>query len=254
MKIEIDLPKFKTSHSVRFKSIKAFKTCKSLFLITALASSWIAISIAIFIPKSKQNSQFEFPQQVTLSEWRSYPSENLPKALINDAIATKRYAYTSSTNNDLRIDILYINRRINLLKELKMVGLNPLKNSLNERYLEMIGHHILFQDQERTYLSSCINSRGGSTVTEAQFNQNRNTFDITPERLGLYLLGIKALQDTRCLLVIMSIPLINKYEKIPANLPPNTVAENTVAETNSRKLERAWIDLYKDWQYKFPET
>ncbi len=255
MKIEVDFSKSKISQSLsQSQKLKNIKKFKGLCLITAFTASCIAISIALFIPKSKQYSQLEFPQQITLPDWRSQSSENLTKVLINDAIATKRYSYTSSTNdkstNDsLRIDILYINRRLNLPKELKTIGLSPLENSLNLRYLKAVGHYILFKDQERTYLSSCINSRGGSTVTEAQFNQNRSTFDITPDRLGLYLLGIKELRDTRCLLVIMSIPLINKHENISANF-----IQNTVTEINSLKLERAWVDLYKDWKYKFPET
>ncbi len=244
MKIEVDFFKPPTnrllSRSQKFKNIKTFK---NLCLITAFTASCIAISIALFIPKSKQYSQFSFPEQVPLLNWRSLTSENLAEATKNGAIAAKRYSYISSTQEELRIDVLYINRGVNLSKDLEMVGLSRLSNRLNRRYLEAIGHYILFSDQDRAYLSACINPRGDSTVTEAQFTQNQNAFDITPDRFGLYLLGVKELRDTRCLFVIMSIPLASK----------NT-STNLTSDIDYQKLERAWINWYKNSPYKFPET
>ncbi len=245
MKIEVNsFSKAKKNRSLsQSQKLKYIKKFKNLCLITASMASFIAISIALFIPKSKQYSQFNFPQQITLSDWRSLTSENLAEPTKNGATTAKRYSYKSSTQEELSVDILYVDRGINLPKDLEMIGLSPLSNLLNQRYLEAVGYYVLFSDQDRAYLSACINPRGGSTVTEAQFNQNRNTFDITPDRFGLYLLGIKELRDTRCLFVIMSIPLANK-----------NISTNITLDLNYQKLERAWINWYKNWQYKFPET
>ena len=232
-------------------NLKSIKTFKLICLVTALASSCIAISIAIFIPKSKQYSQFQFPQQITLADWRSQSSINLEQAVKNGAIAARRFTYTSSVQDDLRIDILYIDTGVDVPKYLGMIGLKPVDNSLKQRYLEAIGHHVVFSDRDRAYLSACINPRGGSTVTNAQFIQNRNTFDITPERLGLYFLGLIDLRDTRCLFVVMSIPFSNIRSSTNSNLNQEKIK---ALETSYQKLENTWINLYKSWEYKFPET
>jgi cyanosortase A-associated protein len=233
-------------------NLRSIKTIKFICLVTAFTSSCIAISVALLIPKSKQNSQFQFPQQITLQDWRSQSSNNLEEALKNGAIAAKRYTYTSSTQDDLRIDIQYIDRGVDVPKYLVMIGLKPVVNSVDQRYLEAIGHYVVFNNLERAYLSACINPRGGSTVTEEQFIQNRNTFDITPERLGLYLLGVIHLRDTRCLFVVMSIPLSDINSTTNPSLDLNQQRING-SKVTYQKLEKVWINWYKNWENKFPE-
>jgi len=92
-----------------------------------------------------------------------------------------------------------------------------------------IGFYHLFTHQHRAYLSSCINSRGGSTVTVSQFRHNRNTYDFLDwrlkERVTLWLQGQgkASVRDRRCLWVGLSV-LLN----------------NSSLEATYQNLEKAW--------------
>ncbi len=211
-------------------------------------SSCVAIFISLFIPTPKQHSQFQLPKQITLANWRSQPSNE--ENFKGNAIAAQRYTYTSSVQTssipeNLRIDLLYIDGVVDVPKHLRMLGLKSVDNYSDQRYLATSGNYVLFSDQDRAYLASCINPRGGSTVTGQQFMNNRNTYDITPSRIGLYFLGMTDLRDTRCLFTIMSIPLDSK------NVDNQSI--NSL-DNIYQKLENTWTDWYQNWGNNFPEN
>jgi cyanosortase A-associated protein len=202
----------------------------------------------LFIPTPKKHSQFQLPKQITLANWRSQPSNE--ENIKSNAIAAQRYTYTSSTQTsstpeNLRIDLLYIDAAVDVPKHLRMLGLKSVDNYSDQRYLVTSGNYVVFSDQDRAYLASCINPRGGSTVTGQQFMHNRNTYDITPSRIGLYLLGMTDLRDTRCLFTIMSIPLKTKKSD---NQSINSL------DNIYQKLENTWTDWYQNWGNNFPEN
>ena len=101
--------------------------------------------------------------------------------------------------------------------------------------LENIGFHTLFTYQNRAYLSSCINSRGGTTVTQKQFSQNRYVQDLKYNLLLPWILGKESLRDRRCLLVNLSIPI-----------------DHVQSATAYTILQSAWEDWYQWWQPNFP--
>ncbi|MDJ0705479.1 MAG: cyanoexosortase A system-associated protein [Leptolyngbyaceae cyanobacterium MO_188.B28] len=98
------------------------------------------------------------------------------------------------------------------------------------------GFYTLFSDSEHAYLSTCINPRGGSTVTRKQFLHNRMIYDLYPDRLWGWILGQHPLQDKRCLWAHLSIPL-----------------EDASPELLYSVLEEAWFDWYALWKPRFPE-
>ena len=223
--------------------IKIFKDFKVFCLIAVFTSTSIAISISIFTPNFKNRPKFQFPDQVSLTNWQFQSSNNLDNALKNNAIAARKYFYTSPTKDTLQIDALYIDGIVSIPNSLAILGLKYSSNSLNIRYLESVGYYALFVDQDRAYLSSCINPYGDTTVTEDQFINNRD--NTTSNRIGSYLLGVTSLRDNRCLFTTISIPLEN----------PKLVNQSTSSLVKMhQKLESVWINWHKNWHYDFPKS
>jgi cyanosortase A-associated protein len=240
-------PMLSKSYSYKKLKITKIQASKKYFLVIAFASSIIAIGVSLFIPRYQDRPKFKLPDQVSLSEWRSLSSENLlpmvqkhQEAKVADA---RRYLYTSLTQDTLRIDVLYIKASAVMPKSIELLNLKYSLDSLNIRHQKMIGHYALFNDQDRVYLSSCINPRGLSTVTEDQLISNRNYYDFTPDRIGAYLLGFSYIRDNRCLFTVMSVPL----EKAQiSNLQNNSL------DNHHQKLEKAWTNWYQKWENNFP--
>ena len=223
--------------------VKTFKSLKVFYLIAVFTSTCVAISISIFTPNFKNRPKFQFPDQVSLTNWQFQSSNNLDNALKNNAIAARKYFYTSPTKDTLQIDALYIDGIVSIPKSLAILGLKYSSNSLNIRYLESVGYYALFVDQDRAYLSSCINPYGDTTVTEDQFINNRD--NTTSNRIGSYLLGVTNLRNNRCLFTIISIPLEN----------PKLVNQSTNSLAKMyQKLESVWINWHKNWHYDFPKS
>ena len=225
--------------------LSQIKKAKNISLITVLVATCTAISIYLFIPSSKLRPKYQLPAQITISNWKFQSSNPLDKLYAQKAIASQRYIYKSDQDEVLQIDLLYVNGIVKVTQYLSDLGFNPPKGSIINRYSPNTGHYLLFSDQKRAYLSSCINPRGGSTITEDQFMQNRNTYDINPERIISYLLGTTDLRDTRCLFTILSIPLENQ----------NLDSQNfNFLDESYQKLEKAWTNWHQDWQKKFPKN
>jgi len=101
---------------------------------------------------------------------------------------------------------------------------------------QRVGFHGILQQQNRLYLSSCINPRGRTTVTDEQFRYNRNTRDLQFNRILFWLSGRGNIQDKRCLWTQMSVPL-----------------DKRTPENAKKILENAWVSWYEWWQPRFPE-
>jgi cyanosortase A-associated protein len=239
---------FASEYANKKEKVAKYKTLKKYFLITAFTSSCLAIGISFFIPKYQAGTEYKFPDQISLSDWRSQSSEDLVKSikdpLFMGVMDARRYLYASSTQDTLRVDVLYMKLPVTLPKSLKLLNLEYSIDSLDIRHQKTIGYYALFNDEQRVYLSSCINARGLSTVTEEQLISNRKKYDFTPDRIVTYLLGMTAIRDNRCLLTIMSVPL--ETAQI-SNLNNNSL------DNAYQKLEKTWINWHQKWENDFPK-
>ncbi len=219
----------------------SLKKIKILCLTTVFTASCIAISISLSNPLTKNKSKFQLPNQVSLNTWRLNSSNNLQQALQNGALSAKQYSYSSSAQSGLRVDALYINGVVSIPKSLEIIGLKYPSHKLRISYLEKVGYYALFLDQERLYLSSCINSRGFTTVTEEQFIYHR-PLDLSFRHISAYLIGTRDLFNSHCLLTTLSIPLDKN----------NMVNPQTIyMDKNAQTLEKAWIDWHQNWKDHF---
>jgi cyanosortase A-associated protein len=104
------------------------------------------------------------------------------------------------------------------------------------RHQKETGFYSLSIEKERVYLRACINPRGPSAITYAQFIHNRYTYDLQFARLLPVLLGQESLRDHRCLWTHLSIPV-----------------KNASFEADYQVLEKVWLSWYQWWHPRFPK-
>jgi cyanosortase A-associated protein len=105
------------------------------------------------------------------------------------------------------------------------------------RHRESIGYYGLGVEQQRAYLSACINLQGNSTFTNTQFNQNQQQKEQHRQPFLSWLLGQEQLiKDKRCLWAHLSIPL-----------------KNSSPEAAYQVLETAWFSWYQYWHSRLQQ-
>lgn len=116
------------------------------------------------------------------------------------------------------------------------------------------GWYGLFNRQQKTYLTSCINVRGSTTLDPEQFMANRNQYDLQLDRLPAYIMGLTHWRDHRCLWVVMHTPTVTADQSSVGSLP-RLFARNsntTNSSSESLALETLWQEIYPHWQQQIP--
>ncbi len=128
------------------------------------------------------------------------------------------------------------------------------KNLMIQPKQNRYGWYGLFNHQQKTYLTSCINVRGGTTLDQEQFMANRNQYDLQLQRLPAYIMGLTHWRDHRCLWVVMHTPTVTVNQPSVSSLPRlfarNTSIKNSSSE--SLALEMLWQEIYPHWQQQIP--
>ncbi|MBD2022074.1 cyanoexosortase A system-associated protein [Leptolyngbya sp. FACHB-36] len=207
-----------------------------------LGSSLLVLGKAIAQPKTGDApvNAYQFPSSVALENWDLLSSAPL-KSEVNSVLG-QQYRYrqkTTSLDVQVRSEVgdgnvsrfLFVHSPIRTANAKLQIRQQP-----NGSFYGVLTH------EGRAYLSACINPRGGSTVTEQQFTQNRYRYDLQVGRLLPWMLGQESLLDRRCLWTLMSVPL-------------PTGNETAIASEDAYKtLEAAWISWNHWWQLNFPPT
>jgi cyanosortase A-associated protein len=216
---------------------------RQILVIGTFAGVAIA-TLYLFIDKSagsRQVSEFKFPQTVPLAQWQQIESIATKDLLSQssksqDAIlASQKYTYQQNQNK-IEIEMHYTvgawgEPRDFLASRFKMPKLKvTIKQDIRKQ--AGVGFYSVFEYEGRSHLLSCINPRGGSTVTGEQFIANRKSLDFQPVRFLDWMLGQQSLRDMRCLWVLMSVP--------------------TATGTDYPTLETAFTPWYQYWSRNFP--
>ncbi len=197
------------------------------------------LSKSIFYPGGNQQvfKPYDFPATVPLPEWQIVESAPIAKKTDDPNLwAGQHYRYLQN-QLPLDIEMRYLIRTDGKIESLipKYTGVQFSAGKLALHPHPELGYYAVWVHQERAYLSACINSRGGSTVTADQFSENRNTYDVEFSRFIPWLLGFQELRDLRCLLTTLSIPV-----------------EKASPDHADKILEKAWFSWYRWWQPRFP--
>lgn len=215
-----------------------WKNIRISFLAITLIGVLLVLAKSILIPAENKQvaSAFVFPLTVPLTGWQTLPSSSLNQKTQPNYLSGRQYKYTQQ-DLPLNIEMRYVVNTVGDVKEfVKQTTKIPLTKVI-QRQQAGIGFYNLFTYQEKAYLSSCINPRGGTTVTDRQFKQNRNTYDLQFNRLLPWLLGEEKLKDNRCLWTHLSVPL-----------------KHTTPDNAYQKLETAFFSWYQWWEVRFPPS
>lgn len=205
-------------------------------LLAVIFGSVFFVLVRTILAPSAGNSTvtpFVFPTALPLPEWQPLESRPLaaPIAKSPHLLSGRHYRYIQK-GLPLDIEMRYIvNTGGDVRGFIHTYSSMPLSSSqLLLRQQSGIGFYSLFTYQQRAYLDTCINPRGGSTVTEFQFTLNQYIYDLRLSRLLTWLLGRETARDWRCLWAHLSIPLKHFSQ---------TDAYQT--------LETVWVEWYKWW-------
>jgi cyanosortase A-associated protein len=214
-----------------------------IFLATTLVGLFLTVLKLGLDPNAanRQPPNFSFPESVPIAPWQLSSSKAIaPQNPNRDEffLDIHRYEYKQdSPSQALRVDMYYsIGSRgesgVFLAKRTE-VTTSTLKIVQQFKGNSETGYYSLYSDKGRSYLLSCINPKGVSTVTSTQFLANRNKYDFESARYLPWVLGEESLRDFRCLWVEMSMPV-----------------DSNIAYPI---LEKVWVVWYQYWQDKFPK-
>lgn len=234
--------------------MNGWKSTRISFLSVTLFGVLLVLTKAILFPASSNRTvtAFVFPSVVPLNGWQplaSHPLVTQSSATescldcIKETQTNKQVNYLSGRQYQyiqnglsLNIEMRYLVNTVGDVKEYIKQNTNIHLAKVTLRQQTGIGYYNLFSDRSKAYLSTCINPRGGATVTDRQFKQNRNTYDLQ-SRIVPWLLGQQELKDNRCLWTHISTPL-----------------KGTTPDRTYQFLETAFVSWYQWWYPRFPNS
>lgn len=193
---------------------------------------------------------FTFPEQIDWTNPNVLPNispNDKPKVIIDKKEFYGKPRYVSGQSYKYLVDGLPLDLDIRylfgtegnillFLKELANLEIDEDKLRQQVRKNDL-GYYLVFEYQNRVYLTACINPRGISTVTREQFDDNASKSATDRVVVIKWLLGQTDLRDRRCLWTVLSTPF-------------NTGGDRAIID---QKLEKVWILWYEWWKIRFPE-
>lgn len=217
-------------------------------LMLVFASATVVLGRLLLDPSigKRQPTAVVFPQSVPLEGWQFQVSEPfISKTTDYGQVIGKPYAngkqYRYSQNDlVLNIEMVYQlesdSSYSQFISNYSPVAVTNQNQFFITREHEAAGKYGMYVVQNRAYLTTCMNSRGGGTIDREDFSDNRSRYDLFSDRTIPWLLGQRNLRDTRCLWNHFSIPLNKSSPQAAYAL-----------------LEKAWISWYQWWAMHYPQ-
>ncbi|MDJ1182589.1 cyanoexosortase A system-associated protein [Roseofilum casamattae] len=182
-------------------------------------------------PTIGRSPEYRLPLQIALPGWKPLESQTIDSQYqYPDSLASNSYQFIQD-NLLLTIEMHYLSNTdgevASYIQNYTGITMESDRLSLFIRERENIGFYTLFVRENKAYLSACINPRGKTTVTSAQFNHNRYTYDLKIQRFIRWLVSRVDIWEDHCL-----------WSHLSINIDPNSL------EKTYSLLEQAWIDLY----------
>jgi cyanosortase A-associated protein len=182
-------------------------------LLSCLTISVIAIlGRSLIDPNWGKLKPISFSESIPLPQWTKTNSTAISiesEDEIPQKFSGKRYNYARKSQNSLTLEVFYWNSPSGNMEGFFSSYSQNKKDKLNTSTMDIRqqsqSYYGLYYRQNTAHLTSCINPRGNSTVTNQQFLQNRYTYDQQPNRWLGIALGLKRLRDWKCLWVNLSI-------------------------------------------------
>ena len=215
----------------------------SLLSTTAIGISLVAAySVVNSNVGNRPVTDFVFPQKIPLPSWEYVGNQTIDVSQIDLAAnreviqSANRYQYRENATQ-LDIEMYYLTDTRGQIEHLlqEQAHISPETLETQQIKQQNDNYYSIFSDRHRTYLSSCLNPTGESTVTQKQFSENLYQRSLNLKLLSDWLLGKASIRDRRCLWVTISMP-----NNSSSFLEPTDI------------LEQTWQDWYRWWQPHFP--
>lgn len=215
----------------------------SLLSTTAIGISLVAAySVINSDAGNRPVTDFVFPQRIPLPSWKYLGNQTIDVSPINsesesDVVqSAKRYKYRENATQ-LDIEMYYLTDTRGNIEHLlqKQARISPETLKRQQIKQQDNNYYSIFSDRNYTYLSSCLNPTGESTVTQKQFSESLYNRSLNLKLLGDWLLGKASIRDRRCLWVTISTPNDSSSFLEPTDI-----------------LEQTWQDWHQWWQPRFP--
>lgn len=216
---------------------------RTILLGIMAISTTVTLGKSVVHPKviSPRINNYSFPESVALAQWQlsssmpvNYHQVKPSQYITGDFVAGKHYHYVSG-GKSLDIEMRYFANTNGDLKSFITSQTEDLSSGLKQNKEQ--GSYGLYTNNNKAYLSTCINPVGNSTVTSDQFKRNLMIHGNNPQRIMPWLLGKAEFRDKRCLWAHLSIPLERDV---------------TVDETY-KILEMTWDDWQDYWRSHYPD-
>ncbi|WP_017652411.1 cyanoexosortase A system-associated protein [Fortiea contorta] len=212
-----------------------WKRFRLTLLFFTFSSILLLLGKVIWFPtvnKTDDTTSFVFPEKIPLLGWKPVTiNAATPPTTKLQIISQKSYRYTQN-NTPVDIEMRYV-KSGDVPYFIKTLTSNSTPAIVRQH--QEIGFYGLGIDQQRAYLSACINPQGKSTFTNEQFNQNLSNID--SKNILSWLQGERNLKDQRCLWTHLSLNL-----------------QKSSPEAAYKRLENVWFSWYRWWQPRFPKT
>jgi len=208
-----------------------WKNFRILLLILCVSNVLFVLGQVTLLPKRDKSTvdDFVFPEVVTLPQWQLKSSRDLSQQIQNNSelLAQRNYQYI---HRDLPLEIEMRYVKIGDVNQL-IKKYTQISSSVIVRKREGVGYYGLGVEQQKAFLSACINLQGYSTFTNTQFNQSQHPNNLSWELLLSWLFAQKqVIKDEHCLWSHLSIPL-----------------RNSSPEATYQVLESAWFSWHQYW-------
>ena len=232
--------------NVRSRPVWIIFTGVSLVII--LLNLWLNPSMGL-----EKKVVYQFPSQLSITGWQLINAESIPLPQqqpeqeaeaaqattegevdkTKDILSGKIYSYQKD-GQTLTINLYYLPITLGDVREYyqqfsRLPNLPSPKTILEKANAN--GYHLEFSEQQKRYLTACINSHGKSTATIPQFIAYFYRPYLNPSQWFNLLNGKQTLRDRRCLWGQLSL---------------------TGAKGSETELETVWQELLAYWQTNFP--
>ena len=216
---------------------------RTILLATTAIVTAFTLGKSVVDPQTvSTDNNYTFPESVELPQWQLSVTKPVdadlvkpPAYISGDFVAGKHYQYLQS-GKYLDIEMRYLANTDGDLKSFITTQTGELSSVLKQD--KDIGLYSLYTQEDKAYLSACINPRGNTTVTSDGFNRNLMTHDTRLWRIFPWLLGQADFRDKRCLWAHLSTSLNN----------------DVGVDETYKTLEIAWRDWYQYWRSHYPDS
>lgn len=177
----------------------------------------IVTVLTILLPQigRRELSALRLPSQLSLSGWKEQESTSLvtdPESELRfDRLHSGQEYHYQKQQTQVRVALRFFSPTFgNTKKYIQEAYDKEFQKNYeqgNTRYLSNLGYYHLFTNEEKAYLSACLNPTFESTVSSAQYARQANKHFFERKNLIPRLLGQKSFRERRCLWVNLSTPL-----------------------------------------------